>query len=266
MIKGFYAAASAMVVGMNRQNAISHNVANLDTPGFKQVLLTMEDWKKTQVVTQSQQPVSFPVYPSILFNQIGTEKLHYAGNLGLGVENSPEYTSYEQGALQNTGLELDLAIEGDGFFRIQAEDGVRYTRDGRFVRDSKGNLVTVDGHYVLDRNGRKITIGQGSTVEVSSNGTISVDGQNQAQIDVVTFADPEAQLTRVSLTSFTAEVAPTRNAIGSVRQGYLEASNVNIAQLMTQMIQVARSYEAAQQLVRVQDDLLGQSINTLGKV
>ena len=266
MIKGFYAAASAMVVGMNRQNAISHNVANLDTPGFKQVLLTMDDWKKTQVVTQSQQAVSFPVYPSILFNQIGTEKLQYVGNLGLGVENSPEYTSYEQGAMQNTGLELDLAIAGDGFFRIQADDGVRYTRDGRFERDTKGNLVTVDGYYVLDRNGRKITLDQDGTVEISSDGRISVDGQNQAQIDVVTFADPEAELTRVSLTSFTAETAPTRNAVGSVRQGYLEASNVNIAQLMTQMIQVARSYEAAQQLVRVQDDLLGQSINTLGKV
>ncbi|PWH18092.1 MAG: hypothetical protein DDG59_06930 [Anaerolineae bacterium] len=250
MIKGLYAAASAMLANLYRQGLLAHNIANVDTPGFKQVLTSLDDFKETAAI--------YPFGPTA-----GLANLSWIGNFGLGVQTSSEVTDFLQGGLRLTGHPFDLAIQGEGFFRIQTPDGERYTRDGRFYRDIDGNLVTVDGYQVLDEGGQPINLPEGEFA-VSPSGVILVNGQTIATLGLAAFEDPATELTRDGSNYFIAEGGPTSDAVGTVAQGYLEMSNANPAQLMTQMIAVARAYEAAQKMVQTQDELLGKAINSLG--
>ncbi len=251
MIKGLYAAASAMVANLNRQSTISHNITNMDTPGFKQIMVSMDDFMDTSVIMPQSSDNSASIS-------------RYIGELGLGTQTDIETTDFSQGGLRETSEELDFAIQGEGFFRVMTPDGERYTRDGRFSRDIDGNLVTVDGYKVLDEAGSEINIPLGE-VSVADDGTIQVDGVDAGKIGIASFANPTTELTRDVANTFVAEGAPTGETIGTVQQGYLEMSNANSADLMTQMVAVSRAYEAAQQLVQTQDEMLNKTMLTLGK-
>ena len=252
MIKGLYAAASAMLAGVTQQQNLAHNAANLDTPGFKQTLSSLTEFMQTSVVFPSETSLS-------------ATNSTYLGNLGLGVETSPLDTDFSEGPLNSTGNSYDVAISGAGFFHIKTSQGDRYTRDGRFVRDASGQLVTLDGNQVLGKNGQPIKIPDGQ-VGIGTDGTISVDGKNIGQLGLAAFKDPATELERGENNLYIAQGSPTSQTVGQIEQGFLESSNVNSAQLMTQMIAVSRSYEAAQKMVQTQDDLLGKTISSLGKV
>jgi flagellar basal-body rod protein FlgF len=251
MIKGLYAAASAMVANLTRQSTISHNITNMDTPGFKQIMISMDDFMNTAVI-----------HPQSSDNT--ASKSRYIGELGLGTQTDLETTDFSQGGLRETGESLDFAIQGDGFFRVMTPEGERYTRDGRFYRDIDGNLVTVDGYKVLDEAGSEINIPLGA-VSVADDGTIQVDGTDAGKIGIASFVDPETELTRDVANTFVADGAPTGEEAGTVKQGYLEMSNANSADLMTQMVAVSRAYEVAEKMVQAEDELLGKSITSMGK-
>jgi len=249
MIKGLYSAASAMLANLYRQGTLSHNVANMNTPGFKQLLISLDDWANVPVI-----------YPPGSVN-FGDHK--YIGNLGLGVETSPEITDYNQGGMRLTNQPLDFAIQGAGFFRVETPQGESYTRDGRFDRDIDGNLVTVDGYYVLDDSGSVINLPEGE-LTIQPDGTLRVNGQAITKIGLANFENPITELERGLSNTFTSEGGATSDEVGTIQQGYLEMSNANPAQLMTQMVAVARAYEAAQKMVQTQDELLGKAISRLG--
>lgn len=251
MIKGLYSAASAMIANLTRHGALAHNVSNLDTPGFKQILVSMDDFMQTSVI--------YPPGPTTGFTQ-----LEQIGELGLGVEASPEITDFSPGSWRATAQALDLAIQGPGFFRVQTPNGERYTRDGRFQRDTNGNLVTVDGYFLLDSAGQPITIPEGDPA-IAADGTIVVDGQPAGQIGLASFANPAQELERDLPNTFSAPGGPTGEELGIIQQGYLEMANANPAQLMSQMVAVGRAYEAAQKMVQTQDELLGKAISSLGR-
>lgn len=255
MIKGFYAAASAMVAGMHRQNILAQNIANLDTPGFRQILLAMDDWYVTPI-TQAKQDLQ-PIK--------GINTLRQLGYLGLGTDTSPEITDYSQGSLKSTSQELDFAVQGAGFFRVQAPEGERYTRDGRFLRDANNQLVTVDGYKVLDTNGNAIKLPTGQ-VSVDEIGVIIVDDQQVATIGLAAFNDPQTELVRAGTNTFTATGTPTGTTTGTIEQGYLEMTNSSLESLMTQMVIVGRAYEANQRIVGMQDEILGKVINNLNRL
>lgn len=263
MLKGLYAAASSMVANLERQTVLTHNATNLTTPGFKQLLIAMEDWKETGVFPRVNKQVKLPFLPSV-YENLTLQQVRHIGNLGLGTDTTPEEVDFTQGALLNTGETFDVAIEGEGFFYVQTPDGNRYTRDGRFNRDSAGNLVTVDGYKVLDEGGAPIVLAQGETY-IDGNGSIVVDGVRVAKLGFFNFADPKLDLVRDGPNLFEAVGTPTAEKLGRIRQGAIEASNVSIAEVTTQMLLVGRAYEAAQQLVTVQDSLLGRAITTLGQ-
>jgi flagellar basal-body rod protein FlgF len=263
MIKGFYAAASAMVTNMQRQSVLTHNIDNLETPGFKQILTSMDAFI-TKPVTTTSQSVNLPELPAILRSR-GFNKLTRIGDLGLGVMSGDETTDFGEGSVQITNRELDVAVLGNGFFRIQTDAGERYTKDGRFIKDSTGVLKTVDGHNVLADGGGTITLPVGE-IGIANDGQITVDGKNVAKLGVAYFEDPAASLTRDGANTFTGTGAQTGSTKVSVQQYALESSNADLTQIMTQMIQVNRAYEAAQRLVQQQDSLLGQSISTLGRL
>lgn len=250
MIKGLYAAASALITGVYRQQAVAHDIANVDTPGFKQILTSLDEFDLTSAYTNT--------------SQNSVDQVTYLGNMGLGVMAAPETTDFTQGTLKITDSPYDLAISGPGFFRIRTPEGDRYTRDGRFSKDSSGQLVTVDGNLVLSSSGQPIKLAEGDPA-ISTNGQIYVNGVAGATIGVAYFADTST-LTRAGENTFSSTTTPATTGGGTVLQNTLEQSNVDSAQLMTQMIEISRSYQAAQQMVQNQDELLGKAISTLGRV
>jgi flagellar basal body rod protein FlgG len=251
MIKGLYSAVSGMMMNAARQQVLSHNVANLQTPGFKQILTTAQDFMQSQ-----------PVYST---GNTHNPKIDYIGLLGLGSQISTEYIDYEQGSFQDTGNPLDFALQGNAFFTVKTPDGNRYTRDGRFLRDSDNTLVTTEGFQVLDDAGQPILLPDGD-VGVSPEGAITVNNTAVANLGIGVFTDPRVDLQHTGGNLFTGPAASTSQDIPDVAQGYLEASNANPSQLMTQLVEVARSYEAAQKLVQNQDELLGKTIASLGRI
>ena len=251
MIKGLYSAASAMLAGVHRQQILSHNAANMETPGFKGIMTSLTDFMET--------PVSFPPGGN------KAAQASYVGDMGLGVESSPDMTDYSEAGFQNTGHSFDLAISGAGFFRVNTPNGERLTRDGRFSRDAQGGLVTVEGHQVLDNNGKPIKLADGDFT-VNPDGSLMVNNQAAGQLGLAAFQNPATDLVRDENNTFIAAGKPSTQVQLSVQQGFLESSNVNPSELMTQMAMVVRSYEAAQKMVTTQDDLLGKAIASLGRL
>jgi flagellar basal-body rod protein FlgF len=251
MIKGFYSAVSAMVAGVERQKLLAHNATNINTPGFKEILSTLNDFEQTNV--------SFP--PGGDANSLAK----YVGSLGLGVELGPQVTNFEEAGLNGTGHEFDMAINGPGFFNIRTPDGDRVTRDGRFLKDAQGQLVTIEGFQVLNSNGQPIKLPDGPLV-VNSDGSMLVNGASIGTLGMDVFQNPETDLVRDENNKFVVVGQPAAKTGATVLQGYLEMSNVNASRLMTQMVMVSRLYEAAQKLVTNQDELLGRSISTLGRI
>jgi len=251
MIKGLYSAVSAMVMNAARQQVLTHNIANMETPGFKQIFTSVSDFMQNQSV--------------YVKGKGGKNSVDYVGTLGLGSQLGAEYVDFEEGALQSTENPLDFAIQGKGFFTVKTPDSNRYTRDGRFLRDADNNLVTVEGFKVFDDAGQEIQLPDGE-VGVADDGTITVNGENVAKLGIGVFDNPQTELQHAEGNLFTGPAASTSQDVPRVVQGYLEASNANPSQMMTQLVEVARSYEAAQKLVQNHDELLGKTIASLGRI
>ena len=136
-------------------------------------------------------------------------------------------TSFEQGALSQTGGTFDFAIEGDGFFLVQTPEGERLTRNGHFLPSENGDLVTADGHRVLDAGGAPLFVPQGvGNIAVAGDGTISADGQPVGQIGLYVTDGPEG-LIREDGVRFRTEDRLAAAPDARVKQGFLEESNVN---------------------------------------
>ncbi len=251
MIKGLYSAVSAMVMNATRQQALSHNIANVQTPGFKQILTTAQGFMQDQAAYTN--------------GNLQANQVNYIGTMGLGTQIGADFIDFGQGAMQTTNNPLDFAVQGNGFFTVKTPDGNRYTRDGRFLRDSANTLVTVDGFQVLDKAGQPIKLPDGD-VSVTQAGEMSVNGTVVATLGIGVFAKPETELQHTEGNLFTGPAASTGTELPQVVQGSLETSNANVSQLMTQLVEVGRSYEAAQKLVQNQDELLGKTIASLGRI
>jgi flagellar basal-body rod protein FlgF len=247
MIKSLYTAVSAMIAGMTKHSLKTHNVSNVSTPGFKQVFTSLKEFQHTEV------------YLPEISEQKSTQQS--IGEIGLGVMTMDINTKFTKGALQVTQQSLDFAIQGNGFFRIMTPFGERFTRDGRFSLDSNGSLVTVDGNRVLDSAGKPIQIPTGE-LEVNTNGEFFINGRLTAQLGLAEFPQPESQLERDMPNSFkTVGDSVPIEGNSTVHQGYLEMSNVNVVDMMVG----GKTYEAAQKIVQTQGELLGKTINILGK-
>ncbi|MER3458405.1 MAG: flagellar biosynthesis protein FlgF, partial [Chloroflexota bacterium] len=179
MIRGLYSAASALVAGLFRQELIAQDLANINTPGYKAASTRLSDFA-TMLLARLPGGIG-PATP--------------LGRLTHGVQTSAAITDFSPGPVQATGQPLDLAIQGEGFFRLRTPDGERFTRDGRFSLDANGQLVNVNGHPVLGTNGQPIRLSSGQ-VRVDPNGTIYLNDQPAGQIGLAVFADPTASLQR----------------------------------------------------------------------
>ena len=254
MINSLQIAKTGMQAQQTQLDVISHNLANVSTAGFKRGTALFED-----LMYQNLRQVGG--------NTAEQSQLPTGLQLGLGVRTVATARTYTQGNLQQTGNNLDVAINGDGFFQIEMPDGTTaYTRDGSFKLTAQGELVTNSGHRVLGgvtipADARSVTIGTNGLVElvVGSNPR----PQPAGTIELASFVNP-AGLEPRGQNLFTETEAsgnpttgnPGSEGLGPVLQGYLESSNVNVVQELVNMIQTQRAYEMNSKAIQTSDQML----------
>ncbi|MFN7914044.1 MAG: flagellar basal-body rod protein FlgG [Vicinamibacterales bacterium] len=259
MIRALYTAASGMNAQQSNIDNVAHNLANVNTSGFKKSHVEFEDLVYQEVRTPGAATSSVGEAP------IGLE-------VGLGTRPVGTSRDFTPGNLRSTGGQLDLAIEGDGFFQITTPQGTTaYTRTGAFHRDAQGGLVTADG-YALEP---QISIpANATTVTISKDGVVSaqIAGQSATQqlgtIEIATFQNPGGlrplggNLFEVTSASGDAQTgAPGLDGKGVVQQGFIEDSNVSVVEEMVNMILGQRAYEANSRVVKAADEMLSQVNN-----
>ena len=174
-------------------------------------------------------------------------------------------TVFGQGDLRSTGNSLDLAIEGEGFYKIQTPAGVRYTRSGNFQLNGEGILVQANGFPVLGPGG-EISLGSG-TIVIAPDGSIRVNGEDRGKISLVTLPDVTS-LKKEGQNLFKLEEDQEEKEVteSQIHQGSLEMSNVDSMKTMVQLLDSLRTFEACQRLVQANDEMDGKAVNELGKL
>lgn len=243
MDNGMYVALSRQMILRRQMDVVANNIANADTAGFK----------VEKIIINSD--------PKRLSTPEGPGSLTYVTDPGVA-------RNYGQGALSRTGAPLDMAIEGEGFFKIGAERGERFTRDGRFAVDGEGRLVTKAGDPVLDDGGAEITVDPSKgEISVSREGSISQGGLRVGKVGVYRF-DELAGLSKDgdglyrNDGNIPAQAAPD----ALVHQGMVESSNVQPILEITSMIEISRAYERIVRMMDQNSDLDRRSIERLGRV
>lgn len=249
-MRGLYLAEGAMLVQQAQLQVISNNLANLRTTGFK---------RDHAVETSFAEWMIHELRPAPGSGKGGT--LHPIGTAAHNVATQETITSLVQGPLEVTNRDLDLALFGNGFFQVQGEEGILYTRNGRFNLTEEGVLVTIEG-YEVQGEGGAIQLNS-DQVDVMPDGSIYVDGAQVAVLDIAVFA-PDTQLEKFGYNYFTTDAAPDGEEDYEVVNGYLEGSNANLIREMTALMTVRRTYEAAQKMMITYDQLLDKAANELG--
>lgn len=237
MIKGLNTSATAMRLGLARQEVNANNLANADTTGFKRDRFFVNELVRAQNGTQ-----------------VPRQELKAASS----VDASP-------GAFDPTAAPLDVALQGSGYFVVNDGERELYTRNGHFDRTAEGLLVDTLGRKVQGEGG-DITVPNG-LVTISAAGEISVDGTLLDRLRVVQFEN-SSTLIKANGSAFTtppgSAALPAENA--TLRQGFLEKSNVDVVHEMVEMISTARNYEVNSKLVLAQDESLRHVVGELGRV
>ncbi|KGM39521.1 flagellar basal body rod protein FlgG [Aquabacterium sp. NJ1] len=254
MMRSLWVSKSGMEAQQTQLDHISQNLANSGTNGYKQSHAIFEDLMY-QNLRQSGA------------NSSEQTQLPTGLQVGLGVRAVATSRQFTQGTLTQTSNNLDLAIQGKGFFQITMPDGTTgYTRDGAFQMDSQGQLVTNNGYLVqpgitVPADATNVTIAQDGTVTATIPG--QVQPQNLGQIQLASFVNP-AGLEPKGQNLFAETPAsgapqtgtPTVQGMGSLSQGFVESSNVNVVQELVTMIQTQRAYELNSKAIQTSDQML----------
>jgi flagellar basal-body rod protein FlgG len=253
-------ALAIAATGMNAQQlnveVIANNVANINTTGFKRARAEFTD-----LIYQIERNAGAP-------NQVGAEGIPEGARVGLGVRSSAIRNLHLQGSLRETGNSLDVAINGAGFLRVNSANGeTLYTRAGALNKNANGQIVTADG-YLVQPN--MVVPADASGITINEDGQIfaripgQVDLVELGQLSLATFANPVGltplggNLYQESTASGDATVGvPGQAGFGTVRQGYLENSNVDAVKEITELIAAQRAYEMNSKVIQAADDMLG---------
>lgn len=256
MIRGLYTSASGMIVQMNKMDVVSNNIANANTTAFK------KDSTVTQAFSQElTKRLDDPKYKLI-------EHEKPIGKMSLGTFVSQVNTDFSTGSLNQTGGDLDVAIEGDGFFVISVKDSSgktteKYSRDGAFSLTADGTLVDKNGNQVMGEKG-KITIANGD-ISIFPNGDIYSGTELVDRLKLVDVENKDSLRKYGDNLYDSIEETKIIPFKGKVLQNYLEVSNVNTVQEMVKMITVSRVYEANSKMIQTHDSTLQRAVNELGK-
>ncbi|MCS7167840.1 MAG: flagellar basal-body rod protein FlgG [Gemmatales bacterium] len=258
MIRSLFTSATGMAAQQLVVDNTANNLANVNTTGFKRSLVSFQD-----LIYLTQRPIGAETAAG--------QQEQNGLQIGSGVRIAGTTKVFNEGVLENTNNPLDLAIEGDGFFRVQLPNGTfRYTRDGSFRINANGQIVTSDG-FLLDP---PITVPNNTlSISIATDGTVSVitaDAPNTTNVVgnliLVRFPNPAGLSSEGrNLFSDTAasgapiEGTPGQDGLGTIRQGFLERSNVDVVQELINLILAQRAYEFNTKAIRVADDMLATS-------
>jgi len=254
MMRSLWVSKSGMEAQQTQLDHISHNLANSSTNGYKTSHAVFEDL----------------IYQNLRQSGANTSdqtQLPTGLQVGLGVRPVATSREFTQGNLQQSGNSLDMAIQGQGFFQITMPDGTTaYTRDGAFKLNSQGQIVTNNGYLLqpgitVPAQSTGLTVGNDGTVTVLVPGTTTP--QTLGQIPLANFINPAGlepkgqNLFGETLASGQPNTAvPTSNGMGSLSQGFVETSNVNVVQELVTMIQTQRAYELNSKAIQTSDQML----------
>jgi flagellar basal-body rod protein FlgG len=234
---GLIEGTETMIAQQHRMNQIANNLANVDTAGYKKEDVTFHEMLYT--------------------TDEGRNRVGKALKI---------LTNHDKGAMKITNNQLDFAIDGNGFFKIQTPQGIRYTRAGNFHVNSEGQLMTPSGYLVMGGGGPLTIIG--TDVSIAADGSITVDNVSAGKLDIVT-VDNLNGLEKEGNNMFRllpGEAAETPATGYSVKQGFIEASNVTLVTEMTNMLDLHRAYESQQKIIRTFDEMDSKAINSVGKL
>ena len=257
MLRSLYSAAAGMNSQQMNLDVISNNLANVNTTGFKKSKVEFQEllYQTTRAAGADQGSG----------NQLPT-------GIQVGQGSRPVATAriFTNGDLTQTGEQLDVAVQGDGFFEVQMPDGtIAYTRDGAFKTSSDGRIVTSDG-LPLQAGFQPVPSGT-TNVTIGSNGNVTYTGANGTttfQVQLVRFNNPAGldslggNLYRETSAAGPPQLGtPGQNGFGTLNQGYLELSNVKVVEEMVNMIVAQRAYEVNSKAVQAADEMMQQSNN-----
>ena len=254
MLEGLYVSGSSMLARATRQDIIANNIANTNVPGFKR--------------------------DGLFLKELGEARRKGSGGHPVWRENrvSGAYVDFEQGAMRQTNSSLNFAIQGPGFFQVRTPQGDMYTRNGEFSLNKEGVLVTNLGQAVLDDSGQEIKV-EGDDFSVNEEGEILENGDVVGTLAIHDFEkdvdgyyqDPDgiSRLERKPNGFFLP--IPGVNQVQKtsetrVLQGFIEQSNTDPIIQMVDMVELFRSYEADQRVIRAQDDTLNKAVNEVGNI
>jgi len=260
MLRALYSAASGMEALQLNIDNIANNLANVNTTGFKQRRTQFQDLLYQTLVAPGSSASSSTEVPTGL-------------QIGLGTRAVSNSVLFLQGDYVETGNELDVVVEGKGFFQVRMPDGnIAYTRSGAFHLDRDGRLVTSNGDPLepqisIPREATKVSIGPDGTVSVQMPGQL--DAQQVGRFELATFVNP-AGLDSIGKNLFRPTTAsgdaitgsPGEEGVGRLMQSFLEQSNVNVVKEMINLIVSQRAYESSSRVVRAADQMY-QEVNNV---
>ena len=243
---------NTLYVGLSRQmtlrrefDLLANNIANTETSGFKVeslMVATKQERPRGGAFTGSSKPINFVLDPSVA-------------------------RDFSQGALKPTGNPLDLAISGEGFFKVSTPEGERYTRDGRFSMDSAGKLITGRGDPVQGDSGDIVLDPKLGPPKIAEDGTVSQGGGPLGKIALVRFASLSA-LSKDGDGLYSNPTNLTAEAAGAAKltQGTVEGSNVDAITQFTRLIEVSRAYDSTAKMMDKTGEMNSEAIQRLGRV
>lgn len=257
MLRSLYTATTGMMVQRNKMDNITNNITNVDTIGYKKDYMLTRSFDDVLIQRMNDND------PNVIARNLGADNEVGAHNWGLYVDEV--FTSFAQGAPEQTEQPNELAIQGEGFFVVNTPDGERYTRAGNFRVDSQGFLVNNNGYYVQTTNGQNINVGN-NDFSINASGDITVNGQAAGTIAVVTFEDLQGlRKAGENLYYHYNNEAPVAAQDYEVLQGYIETSNVDVASETVDMISTSRAYESCYKIAQMIDQSLSKTVNDIAK-
>ncbi len=266
--KGIYTALSGAMAQNLRIDTIANNIANVNTPAFKR-----DQQAFAEYLTANEKPpavIQVPKVPASIesfYDNQGGDKSY--------VDTQGTFTDFSQGSLKPTGNKLDIGIDGKGFFEVATPGGVMLTRAGNFTLDGTGQIVTKEGFPVLQQgeagaeaSTRVLKVTGQKFINIADNGDV-YEGENLiGKLSIVNVSQEDA-LKKIGHSmygfkdNFKAEVTQAPNP--SLKQGFIEVSNINIIQEMTDMISAHRVFESTQKALSTYDGMADKLVNVVGK-
>lgn len=251
MNQGVYIALSGAKLQELRLEILANNLANTSTSGYKKDKITSRSFvfelERAFAVADVSEDMGSPL---IAYSGVYSKTQHVG-------------TDFSQGYLKFTGNPLNISLEGPGFIAVETPGGVRYTRQGVYDLNSKGEIVTSDGYLVRGKGLSGLEKGE---LTIDAEGSVYVDGERKGNIDIVEFENPhilrkEGNNLFVLKQEGKFEKEPENTV---VKQGFLEMANINIVNEMVNLIELNRMYEAYQKIIQSMDESTGKVINQVG--